>query len=205
MDSGRGLGDQPGPEMTLEEKPMLFLEFHKRERGGPGSQFEMVQAVLQEHGASKVERGIGADERVRLWEVRHGPSSPSSETTPGNRSCSSIPACPQPLRGDGGQGQGDGGEGGSGRLLLGSRRDGNLHWVDVRPADSAAKAAVQRVNRRSWNTASRSAVADPGSTGWRGEAPFMEAEHGRALEYMRRIKKALDPKGILNPGKMLPE
>jgi D-lactate dehydrogenase (cytochrome) len=38
-----------------------------------------------------------------------------------------------------------------------------------------------------------------------GKLAFMTAEHGKALEYMRRIKKALDPKGILNPGKMLPE
>jgi len=37
-----------------------------------------------------------------------------------------------------------------------------------------------------------------------GKLPFVAAEHGKALEYMRRIKAALDPQGILNPGKMLP-
>ncbi|HXG51483.1 MAG TPA: FAD-binding oxidoreductase [candidate division Zixibacteria bacterium] len=33
-------------------------------------------------------------------------------------------------------------------------------------------------------------------------APLMEKEHGYGLEIMRRIKKSLDPKGIMNPGKM---
>ena len=36
-------------------------------------------------------------------------------------------------------------------------------------------------------------------------APFMEREHGPALDVMRRIKRALDPKGIMNPGTIFPD
>jgi glycolate oxidase len=36
-------------------------------------------------------------------------------------------------------------------------------------------------------------------------APFMEREHGPALDVMRAIKRALDPKGILNPGVIFPD
>jgi len=32
--------------------------------------------------------------------------------------------------------------------------------------------------------------------------PYMRAEHGNALDLMRRVKEALDPQGILNPGKI---
>src|SRR5215213_4567774 len=33
-------------------------------------------------------------------------------------------------------------------------------------------------------------------------APYMAREHGPALDVMRRIKQAMDPKGIMNPGKI---
>jgi D-lactate dehydrogenase (cytochrome) len=34
--------------------------------------------------------------------------------------------------------------------------------------------------------------------------PYLEAEHGvEALDLMRRIKLALDPKGLMNPGKIV--
>jgi FAD/FMN-containing dehydrogenase len=35
-------------------------------------------------------------------------------------------------------------------------------------------------------------------------AAYMPREHGPALATMRRIKQALDPKGIMNPGKIFP-
>ncbi|MEM7296524.1 MAG: FAD-linked oxidase C-terminal domain-containing protein, partial [Pseudomonadota bacterium] len=36
-----------------------------------------------------------------------------------------------------------------------------------------------------------------------GKLGFMEAEHGPAWDVMEEIKRALDPKGILNPGKVV--
>jgi glycolate oxidase len=36
-------------------------------------------------------------------------------------------------------------------------------------------------------------------------APYMAAEHGEALDVMRQIKLALDPKDIMNPGKIVSE
>jgi D-lactate dehydrogenase (cytochrome) len=37
-----------------------------------------------------------------------------------------------------------------------------------------------------------------------GKVRYLKAELGNGLDVMRSIKEALDPNGILNPGKMLP-
>jgi D-lactate dehydrogenase (cytochrome) len=36
-----------------------------------------------------------------------------------------------------------------------------------------------------------------------GKIDFLTAEHGDAVAVMRQIKQALDPEGIMNPGKVL--
>jgi D-lactate dehydrogenase (cytochrome) len=35
-----------------------------------------------------------------------------------------------------------------------------------------------------------------------GKKAYMEAEHGPALDLMRRIKRAVDPLNIMNPAKI---
>jgi D-lactate dehydrogenase (cytochrome) len=64
------------------------------------------------------------------------------------------------------------------------------------PADKETEAAVQRVNRAVVELEHSMAMGDP-ATGEHGagmgKLAFVADEHGASLEYMKRIKRALDP------------
>lgn len=194
-------------KMALDEKPMLFLEFHNVNASALESQFGMVEGLLQEHHAETVVRGIGGDERIRLWEVRHGALESIKRNHPGrsvllvdtcvpiSRYSEMVDKAREAVEREGATG-----------FVWGHAGDGNLHLgLMYDPADTSAREAVERVNRA---VVEHSIAAGGTCTGEHGvgigKLPFVAAEHGKALDYMRRIKAALDPQGILNPGKMLP-
>lgn len=82
--------------------------------------------------------------------------------------------------------------------------DGNLHaapLVDMRDEDEVRRAheAVDRIHRLALKLCGTT-TAEHGVGVVR--AAYMAPEHGPALLVMRAIKRALDPEGILNPGKM---
>jgi D-lactate dehydrogenase (cytochrome) len=89
--------------------------------------------------------------------------------------------------------------------IVGHVGDGNFHvavlvMMDDSDEVARAKAFIERVTER--------ALAMEGTcTGehgiGQGKRRFLEAEHGRAaVDAMRAIKQALDPGGIMNPGKI---
>lgn len=195
-------------KMSLDEKPMLFLEFHNVNGAALESQFGMVEEVLRERNAVKIERGIGADERARLWEVRHGALDSIKRNHPGQSvllvdTCVPVSRYAEMVDKAKASVEREGATG----FFWGHAGDGNLHLgLMYAPGDAAAREAADRVNRA---VVEHGIAAGGTCTGEHGvgigKLSFMSAEHGGALAYMRRIKAALDPKGILNPGKMLPE
>jgi D-lactate dehydrogenase (cytochrome) len=90
-------------------------------------------------------------------------------------------------------------------MLLGHVGDGNFHAVALINADDANEVAeAERLN----DEIVRLALAMDGTcTGEHGvglhKIGFLEEEAGDdALDLMRRIKRALDPDDIMNPGKI---
>jgi glycolate oxidase len=89
-------------------------------------------------------------------------------------------------------------------IFYGHFGDGNVHSaILIDPADPDE---VRRADELA-DRLHRLAIEVGGTvTGEHGTGavrqPYMRAEHGDALDVMRRVKAALDPKGILNPGKI---
>jgi D-lactate dehydrogenase (cytochrome) len=90
-------------------------------------------------------------------------------------------------------------------MLFGHVGDGNFHGIIlVDPLDQAEVNEAERLNAE----IVRLALAVDGTcTGEHGvglhKIDFLVEEHGDdTIDLMRRIKRALDPAGILNPGKI---
>jgi len=191
----------------LEELPTLFFEFH----GTPAvvaEQVEMMQALAADNGGQGFKFANRPEERSRLWTARHNAYFANIALMPGHKllgtdACvpiSELAACIEATRRD---------IEGSGLVapLVGHVGDGNFHLGILFDPENAgqrraAEALASRVSLR--------AIEHGGTcTGEHGigigKKGYMETEHGAALDVMRAIKAALDPNGIMNPGKMLPE
>jgi FAD/FMN-containing dehydrogenases len=88
--------------------------------------------------------------------------------------------------------------------LVGHVGDGNFHAIVVFDSQSSTEVAAVRafVERLS----DRARAMDGTCTGehgiGQGKIEALAHEAGEGVEVMRRIKQALDPLGILNPGKI---
>lgn len=88
--------------------------------------------------------------------------------------------------------------------LHGHVGDGNFHLVMLfDPEVPGEQDTVRALNARLVEMAQACGGTATGEHGvGLGKKAFMAAEHGAALGLMARLKQAVDPKGILNPGKM---
>ena len=89
--------------------------------------------------------------------------------------------------------------------ILGHVGDGNFHaTILVDPADSQQIERAEAAHERLVLRALQVGGTCTGEHGiGLGKRRYLEIEHGTAVDSMRAIKQALDPRGIFNPGKML--
>jgi len=90
--------------------------------------------------------------------------------------------------------------------IVGHAGDGNLHaLIAYLPDDEKSYVVAHAADVEIVNAA---LALDGTATGEHGigigKREFMAQEHGHSLNVMRAIKNALDPNGIMNPGKVLP-
>jgi len=89
--------------------------------------------------------------------------------------------------------------------MLGHVGDGNFHAIYlIDPSDKDEFERASRVNERMTERALAMGGTCTGEHGIGiGKQHALRAQHGEGVDVMRAIKTALDPAGILNPGKVL--
>ena len=192
-------------KLTLREEPMLLMEFHGSPTGVK-EQAEMVQDIAHEFGGNAFEWAERPEDRTRLFTARHNAYFAAVSSVPGCR-CITTDACVPISRladallecvteAD---------ASGIPYFLVGHVGDGNFHFgYLIDPDNDAQRQQAEQLN----HTLVARAIALGGTcTGEHGigihKQGFLLEEAGAgAVQMMRAIKQALDPKNILNPGKI---
>jgi D-lactate dehydrogenase (cytochrome) len=192
-------------KLTLRESPTLFLEFHGTE-AAVQEQAATVAELAQGHGGHDFEWALKPEERTRLWKARHDAAWAALALRPGATSLatdvcvpiSRLTECILETRRDLDQSP-------IPAPIVGHVGDGNFHLVLLVKRDDPAEVAEgDRLNQRLVRRALSMGGTCTGEHGIGiGKREFLVEEAGEgAVALMRQIKRTLDPRGILNPGKI---
>ena len=186
-------------------QPTLFFEFHGSE-ASVEEQARSVGDIASELGGGDFRWATRQEERSRLWQARHDAYYAALAMRPGARGwptdvcvpISRLAECILETRRDIDEAD----------LLapiVGHVGDGNFHLsFIVDPDDAEEMGRAEAVNERMVVRAIGMGGTCTGEHGIGfGKIDFLRREHGEAVSVMRQVKQALDPAGIMNPGKIL--
>ena len=187
-----------------EVMPHLFVEFGGSEAGVSGD-LDATREIAEGEGCTSFTAERDAAARARLWDARHNALHALLHAAPGKRSyatdvCVPVSQLPDAIR----LGRSLLDETGLLGHIVGHVGDGNYHIaVMLDPGDPNEVARAKALNARIVDDALARGGTSTGEHGVGiGKKEFLAREHGDLLPLMRGIKQLLDPKGILNPGKL---
>lgn len=192
-------------KLGLREEPMLLMEFHGSPVGVK-EQAETVQEIASEHGGNAFEWATTPEERTRLWTARHNAYFAAIQSKPGCRAISTDTCVPISRLADcllDSVAEAD--ASGIPYFLVGHVGDGNFHFgYLIDPAKPEEYDTAEKLNHA---LVQRALTLGGTCTGEHGvgmhKMDFLRTEAGEgAIDVMRTIKRALDPKNIMNPGKI---
>ncbi len=192
--------------LGLPEQPLLLFEFHGS-TAAVAEQAQQVRDIVATHNATGFDWATRPEERSRLWAARHNAYFALLQLRPGCTAISTdccvpisrLAECILDTKADCEQHQ-------MVYSIIGHVGDGNFHvLMMVNPEDEADIARAEAINAR---MVTRALAMDGTCTGEHGvglhKMDFLIEEHGvDAIDTMRAIKHALDPKNIMNPGKII--
>ncbi|OSZ74200.1 FAD-binding oxidoreductase [Hydrogenophaga sp. IBVHS1] len=190
--------------LGMQVAPTLFFEFHGSEPE-VAHQVAMVQEIAASHGASDFAWAERPEDRTRLWQARHDIWWANKGLRPGAEGLPTDVCVPiSELADQVEAAQQDVAAHNLIAPMCGHVGDGNFHLCFmVNPLDvdemGRAKGVYTRMIRR--------ALAVGGTcTGehgiGHGKVEFLKEEAGAAFQVMQALRYALDPLGIMNPGKV---
>jgi D-lactate dehydrogenase (cytochrome) len=192
-------------KLGLREEPMLLMEFHGSPNGVK-EQAELVQEIAAEHGGKAFEWATTPEERTRLWTARHNAYFAAIQSKPGCRAISTDTCVPISRLADcllDSVKEAD--ASGLPYFLVGHVGDGNFHFgYLIDPDNPQEREIAEKLNHQ---LVARALSLEGTCTGEHGvglhKMEFLVTETGAgAVDMMRTIKRALDPKNIMNPGKI---
>jgi len=193
-------------KLGLAETPMLFLEFHGTD-AGVAEQAERFGDLAREFAAGAFEWATKPEDRTRLWAARHHVFWADTAFRPGARAIptdvcvpiSRLAECVVETKRDIDESH-------LVAPVVGHVGDGNFHCVVLLMMDDQDE--IARAEGFLDRLVTRALAMDGTCTGehgiGQGKKRFLEQEHGQAaVDTMAAIKHALDPHGIMNPGKVI--
>ncbi len=187
------------PEVTT-----LFFEFHGSP-AGVAEQVETVRELAGANGGGDFQWSNLPEERSRLWKARHEAYYAAVNMRPGAVGWATDVCVPIGALADCiGQTKQDLMGASIPATILGHVGDGNFHVVFA--IDPNAPEEMREVEALNARLVERALAMDGTCTGEHGiglgKQDWLVAELGEAVESMRMIKRALDPKNLFNPGKI---
>jgi len=192
-------------KLSLAESPMLLMEFHGTP-AGVKEQAELVQEIASSCGGQNFEWATTPEERTRLWTARHQAYFAAMQLQPGCRTVTTDTCVPiSRLAECVVAAKREATEAGLVHYIVGHVGDGNFHIAYlIDPAQPGQRDRAEALNAR---VVQRAIDCGGTCTGEHGiglhKQGFLVDETGEStVEMMRLIKRSLDPKNILNPGKI---
>jgi len=193
-------------KLSYAAKPTLLFEFHATSAAGASEHAAAVQEIAAEHGGSGFRWATTTEDRATLWAARHNTYYAALAMRPGGKAwvsdvCVPISALAECIV----ETKQDLSASSAYAPLLGHVGDGNFHLNFILdPDDPAQVAEVKALNARLVQRALRLGGTCTGEHGiGLGKQKYLLDEHGEdAVAVMRALKHALDPAGLMNPGKI---